>query len=451
MESMTEASVFEGKKAAYFTLGCKLNFAETSTVGQLLKQAGVRTVRDGECADICVVNTCSVTEVADHKCRQAIHKLVKRHPGAFVVVTGCYAQLKPDVVAAIDGVDLVLGAEQKGDILRYLEERLPLLPAEGRKLSDAGHEAHTVSTKDIRTFVPSCSCGDRTRYFLKVQDGCDYYCTYCTIPYARGRSRNGSIASLVRQAEQAAAEGGREIVLTGVNIGDFGRTTGESFLDLLKALDRVEGIARYRISSIEPNLLTDEVLAFCASSRAFMPHFHIPLQSGSDEVLRLMRRRYTTAFFADKVARVRELMPDAFIGVDVIVGTRGETEACFEEAYDFIRSLDVSQLHVFSYSERPGTMALKIDHVVAPEEKHRRSQRLLELSARKLEDFYRRYEGTEAEVLLERPRSAGLMHGFTSNYIRVELPAESSLDNSIVRVRLGGFNADRSALCATLL
>ena len=327
---------------------------------------------------------------------------------------------------------------------------MPLLPAE-RKLADAEHEAYTVPTKDIHTFVPSCSCGDRTRYFLKVQDGCDYYCTYCTIPYARGRSRNGSIASLVRQAEQAASEGGREIVLTGVNIGDFGKTTGESFLDLVKALDRVEGIARYRISSIEPNLLTEEVLAYCAESRAFMPHFHIPLQSGSDEVLKLMRRRYTTNFFAEKISRVKKLMPDAFIGVDVIVGTRGETEECFEEAFEFIRSLDVSQLHVFSYSERPGTMALKIEHSVSPEEKHRRSQRLLELSDAKWEAFYRRYIGTEAEVLLERSRTEGVMHGFTANYIRVELPVEGNLDNQIVRVRLGDFNADRSALRATLL
>ena len=268
-------SVLEGKKAAYFTLGCKLNFAETSAIGRLLEQAGVSTAREGECADICVVNTCSVTEVADHKCRQAIHKMVKAHPGAFVVVTGCYAQLKPETVAGIEGVDLVLGAEQKGDILRYLVERLPLSSCE--RHTGALHEYHIVPMKEVRTFMPSCSCGERTRYFLKVQDGCDYFCTYCTIPYARGRSRNGSIASLVAQARQAAAEGGREIVLTGVNTGDFGKTTGERFLDLLEALDKVEGIVRYRISSIEPNLLTDEILEFCASSRAFMPHFHIPL------------------------------------------------------------------------------------------------------------------------------------------------------------------------------
>lgn len=448
---MTEASVFQNKKAVYYTLGCKLNFAETSGIGKALRQMGVETVKKGECADICIVNTCSVTEVADHKCRQAIHKLVRNHPGAFVVVTGCYAQLKPGQVAAIEGVDLVLGAEQKGDIIRFLEERLPLLPAE-RKASEAGHEAHTVATKDIRSFAPSCSGGgDRTRYFLKVQDGCDYYCTYCTIPYARGRSRNGSIASLVKQAEQVAAEGGREIVLTGVNIGDFGRSTGESFLELIQALDRVEGIARYRISSIEPNLLTEEILEFCARSRAFVPHFHIPLQSGSDDVLKLMRRKYTTEFFARKVAQVRSLMPDAFIGVDVIVGTRGETDEYFEEAYRFIESLEVSQLHVFSYSERPGTMALKIAHTVSPEEKHERSKRLLELSDDKLKAFYRKHIGKDAQVLLEKTKTEGLMHGFTDNYIRVEITSATHCDNEMVTVRLGDFNAEGNALCGTIL
>ena len=438
---MIDTTVFQNKTAVYYTLGCKLNFSETSTIGKILREAGVRTARKGEKADICVVNTCSVTEMADKKCRQAIHRLVKQHPGAFVVVTGCYAQLKPGDVAKIDGVDVVLGAEQKGELLQYL----------GDLQKHEKGEAITTTTKDIRSFSPSCSRGDRTRFFLKVQDGCDYFCSYCTIPFARGRSRNGTIASMVEQARQAAAEGGKEIVLTGVNIGDFGKTTGESFLDLVKALDRVEGIARYRISSIEPNLLTEEVLAYCAESRAFMPHFHIPLQSGSDEVLKLMRRRYTTKFFAEKISRVKELIPDAFIGVDVIVGTRGETEECFEEAFEFIRSLDVSQLHVFSYSERPGTMALKIEHSVSPEEKHRRSQRLLELSDAKWEAFYRRYIGTEAEVLLEKSRTEGVMHGFTANYIRVELPVEENLDNQIVRVRLGDFNVDRSALRATLL
>lgn len=448
---MTEASIFQNKKAAYYTLGCKLNFAETSSVGKLLKQMGVETVREGEKADICIINTCSVTEVADHKCRQAIHKMVKQHPGAFVVVTGCYAQLKPGVVSAIEGVDLVLGAEQKGDILKYLEERLPLLQHE-RKPMDAAHEAFTVPVKDIRTFAPSCSCGDRTRYFLKVQDGCDYYCTYCTIPFARGRSRNGSIASLVEQAEGVAREGGKEIVITGVNIGDFGRTTKESFLDLVRALDQVEGIERYRISSIEPNLLTDEILQYCATSRAFMPHFHIPLQSGSDEVLRLMRRKYDTALFRSKVERIHELMPDAFIGVDVIVGTRGETEAYFEDACRFIESLDISQLHVFSYSERPGTKALEIAHQVTPEEKHRRSQVLLELSDRKLHDFYRRYIGTVRPVLLEKSKNPEVMHGFTDNYIKVELhPGRELEDNRIVPVRLLGLNEENGMVNAEIV
>lgn len=448
---MTEASIFEGKKAAYFTLGCKLNFSETSSLGNLLRQMGVRTVRSGEIADICVVNTCSVTEVADHKCRQAIHRLVKQHPGAFVVVTGCYAQLKPETVSAIEGVDLVLGAEQKGDLLRYLEERLPLLPSE-RGVSEAGHEAFTVPTKDIRTFVPSCACGDRTRFFLKVQDGCDYYCTYCTIPFARGRSRNGSISSLLEQVRRVVDQGGKEIVITGVNIGDFGKTTGERFVDLVKALDQVEGIERYRISSIEPNLLTDEILDYCAGSRAFMPHFHIPLQSGSDDVLQLMHRRYTTALFAEKVHRIKTLMPDAFIGVDVIVGTRGETDSFFEDSYRFIDSLDISQLHVFSYSERPGTQALRIDHAVSPEEKHRRSQQLMAVSERKLHDFYSRYIGTERLVLLEKSKCSGVMHGFTDNYIRVEVPVEASVDsNQVVRVRLGDFIADGSALSAVFV
>ncbi len=274
-------NIFEGKKAAYYTLGCKLNFAETNTVAQKLSALGVQKVSKGETADICIVNTCSVTEVADSKSRQAIHKLVRQHPGALVVVMGCYAQLKAEEASSLVGVDLVLGSEEKSSIVEHIQRRLSLMPAER---VEKAHEFHTSKTADIRTFIPSCSCGERTRYFLKVQDGCDYYCTYCTIPFARGRSRNGSIASLVKQAQEVARQGGKEIVLTGVNIGDFGRTTRESFLNLLKALDGVEGIRRYRISSIEPNLLTTEVLEFCASSRAFMPHFHIPLQSGSDVV-----------------------------------------------------------------------------------------------------------------------------------------------------------------------
>lgn len=436
---MIDTTIFENKTAAYYTLGCKLNFAETSTIGKTLAAAGVRKVREGERADICVINTCSVTELADKKCRQAIRRIHKEHPGAFVVATGCYAQLKPEEVAAIEGVDLVLGAEQKLDILQYINS----LQKCGE--DEAGRVAVTPS-KDIRRFSPSCSADDRTRHFLKVQDGCDYFCSYCTIPFARGRSRNGSIASLVRQAEEVAREGGREIVLTGVNIGDFGKTTGESFLDLIRALDRVEGIERYRISSIEPNLITDEAIDFVAGSRSFMPHFHIPLQSGSDSVLKLMRRRYDTALFRHKIEKIKQVLPEAFIGVDVIVGTRGETAAYFEETRRFLEDLDITQLHVFSYSERPGTMALRIDNPVPPEEKHRRSQVLLELSERKLMAFYETHIGETARVLVEHTQHGKWMHGFTENYIKVELPYDERLSNEVRSVRLGGWNEDRSAL-----
>ncbi len=434
---MIDTAIFQDKTAVFYTLGCKLNFAETSTIGQLLRQAGVRTARRGEHADLCVINTCSVTEVADKKCRQAIHRLVAQHPDAFVVVTGCYAQLKPDTVASIPGVDVVLGAEQKGDLLHYLGNL---------QKRNAGGEAFTSKLKDIRTFAPSCSRGDRTRFFLKVQDGCDYYCTYCTIPFARGRSRNGSIASLVEQARWAAAQGGKEIVITGVNIGDFGKSTGECFYDLCQALDQVEGIERYRISSIEPNLLSDEIIRFVAQSHRFMPHFHIPLQSGCDEVLRLMHRRYDTALFAHRIAEIRRLMPDAFIGVDVIVGTRGETDDYFEQTYRFLQQMEVTQLHVFSYSERPGTQALKIDHVVPPQLKHERSQRLLQLSDAKTHAFYSRHMGVTLPVLLERSKPGQPMHGFTPNYIRVEVPRNDALDNQVVLLRMGFFNADATAL-----
>lgn len=443
---MNHRNDLAGKKAAYFTLGCKLNFAETSSIGEELKRAGVSTAGKGEVADICIVNTCSVTEVADSKCRQAIHKLVRNHPGAFVVVTGCYAQLRPREVADISGVDLVLGAEEKGQIIDYIAERIALKAEEREALM---HESHAVRTAQIRSFMPSCSCGDRTRYFLKVQDGCDYYCTYCTIPFARGRSRNGSVASMVAQAEEVARRGGKEIVITGVNIGDFGRTTGESFFDLVKALDAVDGIARYRISSIEPNLLTDEIIEYCARSRAFMPHFHIPLQSGSDDVLRLMRRKYDSQLFADKVKKIRSLMPDAFIGVDVIVGTRGETEEFFADALRFMQEVDVSQYHVFSYSERRGTKALEIPHRVSPQEKHERSQQVLALSEQKLQNFYERFIGTVRPVLLEHGRRRGIRTGFTDNYIKVEV--KSDLDNELVSVRLTGWNTDKTALTGSIV
>lgn len=442
-------SSLHNKKAAYHTLGCKLNFAETSSLRDQLEREGVQTIQKGEHADICIVNTCSVTDVADHKCRQAIHRFTREHPGAFVVVMGCYAQLKADGIATFDGVDLVLGMEQKGDVLRYIEERM----AQKKALNggDACHEAISVPTKDIRTFVPSCSRGDRTRYFLKVQDGCNYYCTYCTIPIARGRSRNGSIASLVKQAEQVAAEGGKEIVLTGVNTGDFGRSTGETFLQLIKALDQVVGIERYRISSIEPNLLTDEIIEFCAQSRAFMPHFHIPLQCGSDTVLKLMHRHYDTALFAQKIARIKHIMPDAFIGVDVIVGMRGETDECFEESYNFIKSLNISQLHVFSYSERPGTKALEIPYVVPAQTKHERSQRLLALSEEKRRAHYAQFIGTTRPVLWEHARDNEPMQGFTDNYIRVKQAAgDHAKDNHVTLAKLGDFTADGECLTEVL-
>lgn len=455
---MINTSVFQNKKAAYFTLGCKLNFSETSTFGKMLADLGVRIAGEGDVADICLVNTCSVTEVADHKCRQAIHRLVRNNPGAFVIVTGCYAQLESESVSKIEGVDLVLGSDEKANLIQFLSDAWTAKESaaelnEGGKVESL-HEYHSVKTKMIKSFAPSCSRGNRTRYFLKVQDGCDYYCTYCTIPYARGNSRNPTIASLVAQAEEAAHEGGKEIVLTGVNIGDFGKTTGESFLDLCKALDKVEGIERYRISSMEPDLLSDELIDFCSQSRAFMPHFHIPLQSGSDEVLKLMHRRYDKTLFAHKIELIKQKMPDAFIGVDVMVGCRGETPECFEECYEFLDDVDVTQLHVFPYSERPGTAALRIPYVVNDAEKKVRSKRLLDLSEQKRIEFYARYIGTEQEVLFEKAARGKAMHGFTSNYVRVELPAKlakEEYDNQILRVRLGEFNRDKSALQVELL
>lgn len=455
---MINTSVFQNKKAAYFTLGCKLNFSETSTFGKMLADLGVRIAGEGDVADICLVNTCSVTEVADHKCRQAIHRLVRNNPGAFVVVTGCYAQLESESVSKIEGVDLVLGSDEKANLVQFLSDAWTAKESAAEFNEDGKveslHEFHSVKTKMIKSFAPSCSRGNRTRYFLKVQDGCDYYCTYCTIPYARGNSRNPTIASLVAQAEEAAREGGKEIVLTGVNIGDFGKTTGESFLDLCKALDKVEGIERYRISSMEPDLLSDELIDFCSQSRAFMPHFHIPLQSGSDEVLKLMHRRYDKTLFAHKIELIKQKMPDAFIGVDVMVGCRGETPECFEECYEFLDDVDVTQLHVFPYSERPGTAALRIPYVVDDAEKKVRSKRLLDLSEQKRIEFYTRYIGTEQEVLFEKAARGKAMHGFTSNYVRVELPAKlakEEYDNQILRVRMGEFNRDKSALQVELL
>lgn len=431
---LCSVNTLKGKKAVYYTLGCKLNFAETSTIQKQLEAVGVETAKSGEAADICIVNTCSVTEVADSKSRQAISRLHRKHPEARIIVTGCYAQLHPEKIAALEGVRIVIGKEElRNNVITLLQDN--------------------VQTKEenpkVQPFVPACARGERTRFFLKVQDGCNYFCTYCTIPFARGRSRNGSIASLVKQAEEAAQQGGKEIVLTGVNIGDFGKTTGESFLDLLQALDKVEGIQRYRISSIEPNLLTEDIIRFCSQSRAFMPHFHIPLQSGSDEVLKLMHRRYDTKFFAQKIEEVRKYIPDAFIGVDVIVGMRGETDELFAQAREFMQALPVSQYHVFSYSERPGTKALQIPGIVTPQQKHERSQQILSISDDKLRTYYNKYKGQARPVLLEHSIKGGVMHGFTDNYIRVEVQTKG-LDNTIVPVQLGEWNEKGDALIGTV-
>lgn len=436
IETMIDHNIFENKLAAYLTLGCKLNFAETSTIGKQLTEIGIRKVRKGEIADICVINTCSVTDLADKKCRQAIRKMIKKYPDAFVVVTGCYAQLKPEDIASIEGVDLILGAEQKLDVVKHLD---------GLRKKDKG-VIFTTKTNDIKLFIPSCSQDDRTRYFLKVQDGCDYFCSYCTIPYARGRSRNGTIISLVKQAEEVAKKGGKEIVLTGVNIGDFGKTTNETFFDLIKALDEVDGIVRYRISSIEPNLLTDEIIDFVSKSKRFAPHFHLPLQSGSDDVLKLMKRKYDTALFRHKIIKIKETMPDAFIGVDVIVGTRGETDEYFENSRRFIEDLNISQLHVFTYSERPNTQALKIEHEVNPKTKHARCRQLLDISDKKLYDFYESQKGTIRKVLFENTQYEGKMYGFTENYIKVECDYNDDKSNTIEDVLLGDFNEEKTAL-----
>lgn len=419
----------------FVTLGCKLNFSETATIGELLAKHGIVPARDDEAPTMCVVNTCSVTEMADKKGRQHIRSLVKKYPDALMVVTGCYAQLKSEEIAALPGVDIVLGSEQKLDIVDYVEKWL-----------ETGRQEEVVVTPHTRIskFSPSCERGDRTRYWLKVQDGCNYYCTYCTIPMARGRSRSGTIESLVAQARQVADEGGKEIVIAGVNIGDFGTDTGERFIDLIKAFDQVEGIERYRISSIEPDLLTDEIIEFCADSRAFMPHFHIPLQCGNDEVLKLMHRHYDRALFAHKIDKIRQLMPDSFIGVDVMVGSRGETQERFDDSYHFIDSLEVEHLHVFPYSERPGTMALRIPHIVPQREKQRRVACMIALSDKKQRAFIERYVGTVRPVLMEQPHGQGPMHGFTDNYIKVNVPPCQALVNKVVDVKLLKINDDLS-------
>ena len=440
---MIDTTIFADKTVAYYTLGCKLNFAETSTIGKEISSLGIRKATQGEQADFCIINTCSVTELADKKCRQQIRRINNLHPDAYTIVTGCYSQLKPDDVAQIEGVDLVLGTAQKKEIPTFIRDFLS-------KHQKPASKIITSPLADMKTFTPSCSADDRTRHFLKVQDGCDYFCTYCTVPLARGRSRNGAITDLIQQAKMVAAHGGKEIVLTGVNIGDFGKSTGEQFVDLLKALDKVEGIERFRISSVEPNLITDEIISFVAESKRFMPHFHIPLQSGSDTILKLMNRHYDSSLFRKKIALIIKQMPDAFIGIDVIVGMRGETNALFNESKSFIESIPFSQLHVFSYSERPNTQALKITPSVIPDVKQERSKQLLDLSEKRWHEFYGRHLGKTAHTLFEHARKGNYMHGFTDNYIKTAIVYQKTLCNTIRTVQMTGWNDDKTALTAII-
>ena len=431
-------------KAAFHTLGCKLNFSETSAIGKVLYERGVTRAARGDSPDIIVVNTCSVTETADKKGRQLIRRLAARYPEATMVVTGCYAQLKPEEVAALEGVDIVLGSNEKLKAAEYID----------KWLDSRSKQIDVTPFREIEGFIPSCERGDRTRYFLKVQDGCDYFCTYCTIPFARGKSRSGTISQLTEMARAAADEGGKEIVITGVNIGDFGKNTGETFFDLIKSLDKVEGIERYRISSIEPNLLTEEIIRWVArESRAFMPHFHIPLQAGSDLVLKKLNRHYDTSLFESRITMIKDMIPDAFIGVDVIAGARGETREEWEKGIAFIESLPITRLHVFPYSERPGTAALLLGDSVPPSERHRRVNTLTAISDRKFEAFYNEHIGSEAEVLWEHPvRGGEEMHGFTRNYIRVTAPCRPELINTLSRVRLTGHDtSDPDSLRAQII
>lgn len=422
--------VEQRKRVAFYTLGCKLNFSETSTIARQLVEMGYERVSPDDKADVYVINTCSVTEQADKKCRQAIRKFASRSPGALIAVVGCYAQLKPDEVAAIEGVDLVVGASAKFQLPQLLATHV----------GKDGAKVYSCDIDRVADFSPAYSSGDRTRSFLKVQDGCDYHCSYCTIPLARGKSRNMPVSNIVAQAQAIAAQNVKEIVLTGVNTGDFGRSTGESFIELLKELDAVEGIERYRISSIEPNLITDEIARFVAGSKKFLPHFHIPLQSGSNRILGLMRRRYNRELFAEKIAMIRGLMPDTFFGVDVIVGFPGETEADFMDGYSFIREVNPAFLHVFPYSERPNTAAALLPAKVDAREIKVRADRLGALSSELHRLFYISRTGQVHHVLLEASQKSGLMFGFTENYIRVAVPYNRNLAGKVVDVRLAALN-----------
>ena len=417
---------YQGKKAAFYTLGCKLNFSETSTIARSFEEVGFEKVDFKENADVYVINTCSVTNQGDKSSRNIIRQATKNNPNAMVIVVGCYAQLKPDEIGHIDGVDMVLGTQEKFHIPAWL----------GDLSKKETTEIHTTRLKDVKSYHKSFSWGDRTRSFLKIQDGCDYYCSFCTIPYARGKSRNDSIENTIAEAQKAVSKGFKEIILTGVNIGDFGKSTNETFYDLLLELEKVDGLKRLRISSVEPNLLKDQIIELVASSKVIMPHFHIPLQSGSDEVLSLMKRKYSTGLFASRVEKIRQILPHAFIGVDVIAGTNGETEKLFQESYDFINSLEVSQLHAFPYSERSGTQALKIPWKVDIEDRKRRTQMYINLSEKKLRAHYSKHLGENATILFEEQNDQSKILGFTENYIRVETAYNKDFVNQLVTARL---------------
>lgn len=417
---------YKGKKAAFYTLGCKLNFSETSTIAGSFKEVGFERVDFEEKADVYVINTCSVTNQGDKESRNIIRRAVRNNPDAMVIVVGCYSQLKPEEVGHIEGVDMVLGTQEKFHIPAYLDD------LKKKEVT----EIKTTRLADIKSYHKAFSWGDRTRSFLKIQDGCDYYCSFCTIPYARGKSRNDNIQNTAAEAKKAVDKGFKEVILTGVNIGDFGKSTSENFLDLLEALENVEGLKRLRLGSIEPNLLKDEIIQLVAGSTVIMPHFHIPLQSGSDEVLSLMKRKYSTDLFAKRVNRIREIVPHAFIGVDVIAGTNGETEELFQESYDFINGLEISQLHAFTYSERSGTQALKIPWKVENEDRKRRTQMYINLSEKKLRAFYEKHLGTQQTALFEEQIKKDKIVGFTENYIKVETSHDEDLVNQMKKVKL---------------
>ncbi len=417
---------YKGKKAAFYTLGCKLNFSETSTIAGSFKEVGFERVDFDDKADVYVINTCSVTNQGDKESRNIVRRAIRKNPNAMVIVVGCYSQLKPEEVGNIPGVDMVLGTQEKFHIPAYL----------GNLEKKETTEIKTTRLANIKNYHKAFSWGDRTRSFLKIQDGCDYYCSFCTIPYARGKSRNDTIANTILEAKKAVDKGYKEVILTGVNIGDFGKSTSENFLDLLKALEKVEGLQRLRLGSIEPNLLKDDIIELVANSEVIMPHFHIPLQSGSDEILSLMKRKYSTELFSRRIHKIREIVPHAFIGVDVIAGTNGETETLFQESYDLINSLEISQLHAFTYSERSGTQALKIPWKVEVEDRKRRTQMYINLSEKKLRAFYEKHLETPQIVLFESDRKEDRMMGFTENYIKVETDYRDEMVNQLINVNL---------------